>query len=467
MPTRRAFLRSGAAFAFAGPHRTTRRALRDELRILQWAHPTPGYDLWLAGRARAWGERHDARVTIDHVSSSDLPGRARAELVGKRGHDLVQLLSPPTTMQGEVVPMDDLVQEVTRRLGAPSPVARGTAHNPRTGRWIAFPEHYVPLALVRRTDLLRARRKLGRRRRGRAALRHAGHPVGIGYADELDSSAAHASLLLAHGGRLDRLQGAHSVDYLRFAAHLYRRGLEREVLDWTPYSNNQLLTSGRGSLIVDPRAPLGARDVSVSPVPRRAAPWVVGCTILWRFSRNRELAQRWLVDQQLDYAAHERASRLVVSGWRDATHGGGRLPGADERGRAGAARRLRADPDGAARRAGRGHPRGGRAPGGRAGGAGLPQVARGGCDLGDGGGLAHGLVDAEAGLEVEEVQPRACRRRARPSRPRARGVPRSTRAMNGLPWWCVCSSAASSASSPTISRSSSALTGGASTAKWR
>jgi multiple sugar transport system substrate-binding protein len=318
MPTRRAFLRSGAAFAFAGPHRFTRRSLRDELRILQWAHPTPGYDAWLAARARAWGERHDAQVTVDHVSSSDLPGRARAELVAGRGHDLVQLLGPPTTLQADVLPLDDIVQEVSRRLGAPAPVAHGTAYNPRTRRWIAFPEHYVPLALVRRTDLVpRAPRSWADVAAVAPALRRAGHPVGIGYADELDSSAAHASLLLAHGGRIDRLGGAGTVAYLRFAARLYRRGLEREVLDWTPYSNNQLLASGGGSLIVNPRAPVGARGVAVSPVPRRAAPWVVGCTILWRFARNRELAQKWLVDQQLDYAAHERASRLVVSGWRD------------------------------------------------------------------------------------------------------------------------------------------------------
>jgi multiple sugar transport system substrate-binding protein len=318
MATRSAFLRSGAALAFAGPHRYTRLALRDELRILQWASPTPGYDAWLAARARAWGERNDARLTIDHASSSDLPARARAELVGERGHDLVQLLAPPTVLQHDVVPMDDVVAEVTRRRGRPSPVARGSAFNPRTRRWFAFPEHYVPLAVVRRTDLVpHAPRSWDAIGAAAPGLRRRGHPVGIGFADELDSTAAQLSLLLAHGGRLDRLDGAGTVAYLRFAARLYRRGLEREVLDWTPYSNNQLLASGHGSLIVDPRVPRSGLPLAATPIPRRSAPWVVGCTILWRFSKQRELAQRWLVDQQLDFAAHERASRLLVSGWRD------------------------------------------------------------------------------------------------------------------------------------------------------
>jgi multiple sugar transport system substrate-binding protein len=318
MPTRSAFLRSSAAFAFAGPHRHVRHALRDELRILQWAHPTPGYDAWLAAHARAWGERNDARVIVDHANSTDLPLRTRAELVDQRGHDLVQLLAPPTTLQEDVVPMDDVVAEVSRRRGSPSPVARGSAWNPRTRRWFAFPEHYVPLAFVRRTDLLpRAPRSWQEVAARAPGLRRRGHPVGIGFADELDSSTTHLSMLLSHGGRIDRLAGAGTVAYLRFAAGLYRRGLPHEVLDWTPYANNQLLATGIASLIVDPRVPAGARPVAATPAPPRSAPWVVGCTILWRFSKNRELAQRWLVDQQLDYAAHERASGLVVSGWRD------------------------------------------------------------------------------------------------------------------------------------------------------
>src|SRR4051794_17000649 len=96
MPTRRAFLRSTAAFAVAGPHRFARRQLRDELRILQWAHPTPGYDAWADARAARWGESHDARVTIDRVNSTELTARARAELATSHGHDLVQLLAAPT-----------------------------------------------------------------------------------------------------------------------------------------------------------------------------------------------------------------------------------------------------------------------------------------------------------------------------------------------------------------------------------
>jgi hypothetical protein len=97
--------------------------------------------------------------------------------------------------------------------------------------------------------------------------------------------------------------------------------MPREVLDWTPFSNNQLLLAGRASLIVNPRSVLAAPHrglpLAATPLPERSVPHVVACTILWPFSPNRELAQRWLVDQQLDYAAHERASHLNLSAWRD------------------------------------------------------------------------------------------------------------------------------------------------------
>ena len=73
-------------------------------------------------------------------------------------------------------------------------------------------------------------------------------------------------------------------------------------------------------------------------------------------------------------------------------------------------------------------------------------------------GWSRGHPDGESAAEI------ACRSRARRSAggacsgvssacsPSRAAVPRSTCAMNGLPWWWVCASAASTASSPTSSR---------------
>jgi multiple sugar transport system substrate-binding protein len=317
--TRGGLLRAGAAFAVAGPHRFTKRQLRHELRILQWAHPTPGYDAWLGRRAASWGEAHDARVTIDHVNPGELAIRARAEIATRSGHDLVQFLVPPTAFQLDAAPLDDAVAEVTRRLGRASRVASGSAYNPRTRRWFAFPDHFVPLHAIRRTDLIAdAPATWDDVLRIAPDLRRRGHPVAIGLAGELDSNAANLSLLLAHGGRMTALGAPATAVYLRAIAELYRSGLPREVVDWHPASNNQFLGAGRGSLIVNPLTALrGSRlPLAASPLPAHAVPHTTGCYVLWRFSPNRALAERFLVDQQLAYREHfARSGSLNVPAW--------------------------------------------------------------------------------------------------------------------------------------------------------
>jgi multiple sugar transport system substrate-binding protein len=324
MPTRRALLQAGSALAFAGPHRFARRELKHDLRIMQWAHPTPGYDAWLAGAAARWGERNDARVQIDHVNSSELGVRARGEAATERGHDLVQLLAPPTGFQTQVVPLNDVVVEVMRKVGRPTAVARASGYNPRTGHWFSFVDHFVPLAAIRRVDRWPSTPRSWQEIVAAApAQRRHGTPVAIGLSLELDSSAANTSMLLAHGGRFDRLGSPQTVSYLRAIAELYRRGMPREVTDWTPASNNQLLFSGGASLIANPVSAVTTAkrvglpfELAASPLPGRSVPHTIGCWVLWRFSHNHELAQRWLVDQQLLAAAHARASGgLNVPAW--------------------------------------------------------------------------------------------------------------------------------------------------------
>jgi ABC-type glycerol-3-phosphate transport system substrate-binding protein len=360
--TRGELLRAGAAFAVAGPHRYSRVALKHELRILQWAHPTPGYDTWLARRVARWGERNDARVTVEHVNSTELGARARAEIATRTGHDLVQFLSAPTAFQNETAALNEAVEEVSRRLGAPAPVARGTAYNLRTRRWFGFPDHFVPVAAVRRLDVWpdgpATWQEVGTRA---PRLRRRGTPVAIGLANELDSSAANVSMLLAFGGALQpsgRLRARPALDYLNAIADLYNRGMPREVLDWNPASNNLLLAAGRASLIVNPLTALRSQPagrLGLSPLPagpagRLSVPHSVGIYVLWRFSPNRELAQRFLVDQQLAYREHlVRSGFLNVPAWPAAA-------GGFERMRALAGERLAPIVEAARHTVGAGHP---------------------------------------------------------------------------------------------------------------
>jgi ABC-type glycerol-3-phosphate transport system substrate-binding protein len=189
----------------------------------------------------------------------------------------------------------------------------------------------VPVVAVRRADLWPAApRHWADVLAAAPGLRRRGRPVAIGLSGELDSNAANVSMLLAQGGSLRRLRSRETVDYLHAIADLYRRGLPREAIEWSAASNNQLLFAGRASLIVNPLTTLAAAEraglpfrLRLSPLPERSVPHTVGCYVLWRFSRNRELAERWLVDQQLGYREHfVRSGFLNVPAWTRAVPDG-------------------------------------------------------------------------------------------------------------------------------------------------
>jgi multiple sugar transport system substrate-binding protein len=350
------------AYAFSGPHRFTKRQLAHHLEIAQWAHVVPGYDAWLDGTyARQWGERNDAEVTVDHVNSTELSARAAAEIDAGSGHDLFQLLSPPAVFESHTIPLDDAVEETTRRLGPISGVAHRSTYNPRTRHSFGFPDFYAPDPIVWRHDLWSG---IGRSPgtwddvlEAAPSLRSRGHPVGIGMSNGPESTLASLAVAFCFGAAIQdeagevRIDSKATRDYLGFVASLYRRGMTSEVFGWNPASNNQFLYSGTGSLILNPISATRAAEelelpfahaLRLGPVPRgpaeRIAPaHTTGVYVIWKFSRQKELAKRYLIDQQVAYREHLARSRLYnLPAW----------PGAIEGGFAGIAAIAAADPHG-------------------------------------------------------------------------------------------------------------------------
>jgi multiple sugar transport system substrate-binding protein len=337
-----------APFAFAGPHRYTGRYLKNQLKIMQWVHFVPAYDHWLDNTYIVnWGQRNDTQVTIDHVNNTELPARAAAEIAAQSGHDLFQFLSPPSAYQQQTVPMDDAVQEVTRKLGKPSDVAYRSTYNPKTKHYFGFADNYVPDPVVWRHDLwndigespatwddvLRAAPK----------LKANGHPIGIGMSNELDSNMANFAIMLCFGAHIQDAEGNVTINskqyrnYLNFMKALYQQGMTNDIFGWNPASNNNYLYSGTGSLILNAisatRTPeaLGlpfSKDLWVWPIPkgpvaRQGLEHVMGVYVIWKFSQNKELAKKYLVDQQLDYQAHFLNSQFYnFPGWTNAVKGG-------------------------------------------------------------------------------------------------------------------------------------------------
>lgn len=295
------------------------------LRIAQWSHYVPGYDDWFDKEyVVGWGERNDIEVVVDHFAIAELPSRAAAEVASRRGHDLFSFLSPPAAFEDETLDLRDLVEDVRAKIGPIAPLLERTAYNPKTKKWFGFPDFWSPFPVNYRSDLWQA---VGARPdswedvvvAGRK-LKAAGHPIGIGMSQELDSNSALIALMYAHGASVQdeeanvTLNSPATIEAIKTAVALYREGMTDEVFNWDPSSNNRLLTSGRASLIVNPVSALRAVEKqdaalaqSIALAPALAGPagrfgihGGIGVSAIWRFAENQEIARRFIVDFALD-----------------------------------------------------------------------------------------------------------------------------------------------------------------------
>src|SRR5919204_3525610 len=219
--TRRDLVKRGAAGAFAvsmfgglaerahavaGPLKFKNRQLSGDLKILQWAHFVPAYDQWFDNTwTKQWGEKNDVDVKVDHINNALLYATASSEVAAQSGHDLFQFLNPPSSFQRQVVPVNDLVQEVTKKLGPMTRVALRSTYNPKTKQYFGFPDNYVPDPITYRKSILNSAgvslQTWEDLRKGAAKLKAAGHPIGLGMSTgDLDSNMFLWSLLYCYGG---------------------------------------------------------------------------------------------------------------------------------------------------------------------------------------------------------------------------------------------------------------------------
>ena len=131
--------------------------------------------------ARAWGNKHNVEVIVDHISLSDLKSTFAAEVVAGKGHDLVEFIAPPSDFEPSVLDLTDVNQEAVKRFGAQVPVATESSYNPL---------HQEVLRLLPRLDhrpgglpqvALGKGRQTGRAAHlGRPARPRGAHPEGTG-----------------------------------------------------------------------------------------------------------------------------------------------------------------------------------------------------------------------------------------------------------------------------------------------
>jgi len=188
----------------AGVPRFRGRELKETLRIVQWSHFVPAYDKWFDNvYVKRWGQANDTEVLVDHINVTDIPARAAAEVAAQSGHDLFFFLSPPAAYEDQVIDHKDIVQQVSKKRGKMKDLAHKATYNPRTKKYFAFSDNYVPDPANYRTDLWG---EIGLKPtswdivlKAAPKLRAMGNPIGIGMSNELDSNMAMMAMMMCFG----------------------------------------------------------------------------------------------------------------------------------------------------------------------------------------------------------------------------------------------------------------------------
>ncbi|HEV8687379.1 MAG TPA: extracellular solute-binding protein [Gaiellaceae bacterium] len=318
----------GAKSVAYGAPKYAKKELAGTLRILQWSHFVPAYDRWFDNvYTKAWGRANDTEVIVDHVGQADLPGRVSSEAFAGRGHDMVALLAPAPQYEDQVINHNEIVQEVSRKRGKMKPVAFRSCYNPKTKKYHGFPDSYAPDPVNWRRDYWQEAGFGGGPTswdvvlRAAPRLRSAGHPIGIGMSNEIDSNMALMALMMCFGSFIQNSKAQVTLntkatrEVLKFARSLFKNGMSNEIFAWTAASNNQGFLAGHLSMALNaisiPRsAELSNRDLAsktmLAPIPkgpngRLGLEHVMHTYMIWKFAQNKKMAVKFLADLEIKY----------------------------------------------------------------------------------------------------------------------------------------------------------------------
>ena len=311
---------AAAPFSFAGPLRYKGRWLSGNLSLITWVHFVPAYDVWLDPWAQAWGEKNDVQVNIEHINNTLLDTRAAAEVAAQSGHDLFFNLHPMAAYEDQVIDHASIIHQVEAKVGTYMPIAQSSTYNPKTKKYFAVSDSYVPDPVVWRHDLWNG---VGESpatwdhvKAAAPKLKAIGHPIGIGQSQELDSNMALIAFLMCFGSFIQNaenhptIMSKNTIDAVKFMAEIYQTGETSDIFGWNPASNNNYLYAGTGSMILnaisatrtpeDQNLPF-ANDLWIWPIPtgphgRIGLEHLMGCWSIWKFAQNKANAQKFLAD---------------------------------------------------------------------------------------------------------------------------------------------------------------------------
>src|SRR2546429_3965378 len=333
MQTRRQFIQrgtklvaAGAVATAAGPTILVRDAkAAGQLKILQWAHFVPAYDKWFDPFAKEWGAKHGVEVTADHVNLRGVVPRATADVAAQSGHDIHMFIGLASAFEEQVIDLKDVSSTLEKKYGKPVELAHRSTYNPFTNKqfalsdmWVPDPGNYhkdvwtkigMPNGPGTYDDLVKAAPEI------KKVAPQMQIPIGVGLSQDIDSNMAVRNMLWCHGGSIQDKDGnvvltsPETLAALDYAKRLYSVGMTQAVLSWNAASNNQAFNAQETSYILnsisayrtaqDNKLPVLEHYYFVpalkGPKATLASEHVMSGYVVWKFSKNQDVAKEFLV----------------------------------------------------------------------------------------------------------------------------------------------------------------------------
>lgn len=329
--SRRSFIGlTGAGTAVAGlgpfflfPERALAR--QKTLKIAQWSHFAPGFDEWFDSvYVKEWGRQHDTNVIVDHIPVDKINARAAVEVAAGKGHDLFMFPWPPAIYHQHAIDHTEIYQAVGNRHGNVNALGHRSTFNPRTKRYFAFADSWIPAPVhyfqdywgeantplgPSNYDTLRAGAKKIRAQRG--------IPCGLALAPGLESNITLQTVLLAFRTSVQDAEGnvcinsSHmTIEALRYVKSLYEVAGTPDALTWGPSGNARAMLARKTSCTINAislvrtaekenpelASNIQLRPPLLGPGGVLAVPHVTSCYVVWNFAENKDGARQFLVD---------------------------------------------------------------------------------------------------------------------------------------------------------------------------
>ena len=235
-----------------------------ELKILQWSHFVPQYDVWFDPFAEAWGEANGVKVTVDHINIAELAPSLAAAIDAGEGPTMVELPLAAANFVEGVRDLTELNMRAQEMFGPQAETCTNNSYLPANDMWYGYCHGWVPdpgdydRALWEAVGYPNGPETWADLLDGGTQIKEQfGVPMGLGLSPEIDSNMAMRAIIWSFGGSIQdenecvTINSPEVIEATEYVVDLYNNTMTDEVFSWTAASNNQGLIAGELSYILN------------------------------------------------------------------------------------------------------------------------------------------------------------------------------------------------------------------------